>query len=928
MRLSLKFKLLLTWLLIGMGPLAAAAGVVWWISQNDLEKLAYAQLESLRAIKAAQVSAYTRKVRAEADNLARTAAALRVKAMENLEAVQVRNVAAIEALAQQWFIDIQAQRDRSIGTQGMAHFRAFLETGQKSEAFIRYASIARGFVESTEYTDYYIVEPGGHCVFSAGGGADWNTNLVDGPHRDTGLGRAVRRVLDGEARVIEDFAPHPPAGGRTAAFLAAPILRGGTPMGVVAMQVSLGRIQDIVANRAGLGRTGESFLVGRSGGQMRLRSERQGEAGKIGDPVRGGSVLRALAGASGIRRRPGLGGRYRYEAYSPVSIPGLEWALITTISMEEVLAPDLGGSREEFFGRFLEGAAYDALWLVEPAGAVFHASGPGAEAVSDVFMDPYLESGLGRAVERCAQAGELVFEDFAPFPPGGEPAAFIAVPQKGDDGVRFVLVLRLSPEFIQAIARDGSDPEAKLEAYFVGPDGRLRSDSIRHPGQYTLAGAFSSEERIPPPVPDPAPGDRGTSVAVNYRGEPVLSSWAVLDVFGAPWVLRCEKDRVAAFASASRLTAIFLPVAGGGVLAIALLSFWMGRGIAEPVQDAVRRLTGGAASFGEASRRVSAASRKLAEGADRQEREIQESVAALQILTRQAQANGEEARRASGFMAETLDVVRETETAMADMVSAAEEIRQASAEAAGIVHAIEDIAFQTNLLALNAAVEAARAGETGRGFAVVAGEVRRLAGRASEAVATATERMNRTTRQTEAGAELVSRVADGIGRMARNAESTAETLRMVETMSQEQSAAIEQILSASGRMDRFTGQMAGHSRDTAEAAREFRDQVDRLNEVVARLNALVSGRAAQEGGDGEIKSAAGGPGGSREPATALLRPGGRAKAGTGAESGAESGIESGTESGNRGQRRLPAPSETRNGARAEAAADGKPPSDG
>lgn len=85
---------------------------------------------------------------------------------------------------------------------------------------------------------------------------------------------------------------------------------------------------------------------------------------------------------------------------------------------------------------------------------------------------------------------------------------------------------------------------------------------------------------------------------------------------------------------------------------------------------------------------------------------------------------------------ELRDSVREVETKMRSFVQASDEI--------------VGIAGQTNLLSLNATIEAARAGEHGKGFAVVANEVRHLADKSKEIVASTKTSEEAILRQIEA----------------------------------------------------------------------------------------------------------------------------------------------------------------------------------
>ncbi len=198
------------------------------------------------------------------------------------------------------------------------------------------------------YYDLFLINPNGHVFYTVTREADYNTNMVNGQYKDSGLGVLTREVLQSQAFGLADFAPYAPSNGAPAAFIALPHVENGDAEIVVALQVSLESINAIMQERSGMGETGETYLVGED---LLMRSDsyldpvNHSVAASFANPGRGSvdteAAREALAGATDSRLITDYNGNRVLSAFTRVDLPGTtaHWALLAEVDEAEIRAP-------------------------------------------------------------------------------------------------------------------------------------------------------------------------------------------------------------------------------------------------------------------------------------------------------------------------------------------------------------------------------------------------------------------------------------------------------------------------------------------------------------------------------------------------------------------------------------------------------------
>ena len=193
------------------------------------------------------------------------------------------------------------------------------------------------------YNDVLLISPAADVVYSMAKEPDFGRNLKDGDLQGTGLQQAAQAVLDNPTKefvAFSSFQNYGPSQGQVAAFLAGPVLdpESGSLVAVLVFQLPVSLVNKVLQESAGLGETGEAYLVG-SDHLMHSDSRLSKESTALKQKVESEQALKALAGESGVMAAEDYRGVDVLGAYQPLDFLGAKWAVLVEIDEAEVDKP-------------------------------------------------------------------------------------------------------------------------------------------------------------------------------------------------------------------------------------------------------------------------------------------------------------------------------------------------------------------------------------------------------------------------------------------------------------------------------------------------------------------------------------------------------------------------------------------------------------
>ncbi len=550
------------------------------------------------------------------------------------------------------------------------------------------------------------------------------------------------------------------------------------------------------------------------------------------------------------------------------------------------------------FRRMLERyEVYDIFLIDAVTGRIVYTVFKEIDFGTSLRSGPFAGTRFAKAFSQAAAStkrGSVAFAEFEEYLPSAFAAAsFIATPIFDGEQLIGVMAFQIPIDKVSGIIGETTGMGETGDTYAVGPDRLFRSNSRFASDLGVTSTILQPDLKVDTqPVQDALDDDAaGSGRALNYRGEPVFSSWQPITVFNeeadpdraVKWAIVSDIATAEVLAPARSLrnwsVAIFLITAGLVAAIAAAIARRLARGQMEleakvaslaevftaasagnltsevhvvgeddmgrlgqhagrMLQDLrmlIRQVLEAAAQQRQGAGAIAESAASLSDGAQTQAASVEELAAATEQMISTVQDVARKCGEARDKAQLTAETARNGNERVSKAIDSMERIRGSSERVSGIVDVISEIAGQTNLLALNAAIEAARAGEHGLGFAVVADEVRKLAERASEAAKEVNHLIRESSSRVQEGVDLSGEAATSLEAIVSEVILASETISEIASLSEVQAANAAELKLALRSISDTTESAAASAEELAASGEELNSQSEGLYALVERF---------------------------------------------------------------------------------------------
>ena len=155
-----------------------------------------------------------------------------------------------------------------------SYLLAAKDGSEYSEVHGKYHSEFTSLISAGLFYDLFLIDTDGNIIYTVAKESDFATNLIDGKWSKSGLADAFKKAQTNPKENkphFVDFTQYGPSDFDNASFISITVLgKDGQQLGVLALQLSIKKLNQVMQVTAGMGKTGETYLVGQD---LTMRSD-------------------------------------------------------------------------------------------------------------------------------------------------------------------------------------------------------------------------------------------------------------------------------------------------------------------------------------------------------------------------------------------------------------------------------------------------------------------------------------------------------------------------------------------------------------------------------------------------------------------------------------------------------------------------------